>query len=143
MSIYIKPPVWFWVVSGLALVWNLMGTGAFFMQMMISDEMLRQMPQAQQTAMQTQPLWFKIAFGTSVIAGTLGCIVLLVRKSFAINLFVLSFISVLVQMFYSYILADHITDYGPGAAIMPFMIVIIGGLLIWFARNSEQRAWIY
>lgn len=142
MTEKLKLPMWFWVATAVALLWNLMGVGALFMQIFATPEDLAKMTEAQRMALQANPTWFNIAFATSVIMGTLGCIFMLMRKSLAILLFIISFAAVLVQMLYSFFLSEHTTDYGPGEIVMPIMIIAIGALLIWFARTSRDKGWI-
>ena len=142
MTEKLKLPVWFWVLAIVALLWNLMGVWAFFMQISPSPEDLAKTTEAQRLARDANPTWFNIAFGTSVIAGALGCILMLMRKSLAILLFIISFAAILVQMLYSFILSEHMTDYGPGETIMPLMIIAVGAFLIWFARSSRDKGWI-
>ncbi|MBL1420016.1 MAG: hypothetical protein COC24_005840 [Alphaproteobacteria bacterium] len=142
MTEKLKLPLWFWVVAIVALLWNLMGVFAFAMQVTMSASDMAQLPEAQRMALENNPMWFNIAFGTSVIAGALGCIFMLMRKSLAILAFIISFAAVLVQMLYSFFLSEHMTDYGSGETIMPLMIIAVGAFLIWFARSSRDKGWI-
>lgn len=137
-----KLPMWFWVASVAGLLWNLLGVSAFFMQIFMSPETLAEMPEAQRMALEANPIWFTIAYGVSVITGALGCIYMLKLNKLALLLFLISFVSVLVQMLYSFLLSEHIVDYGPGELVMPMMIVFVSLLLISFASNSKQKNWI-
>lgn len=134
--------MWFWVVSVVALLWNLMGVSAFLMQMLMTTEDMAALPEAQRMALEANPIWFTIAYGTSVIAGALGCVFMLLRNKLATPLFMISLLSILVQMVYSFFMSEHVVDYGPGEIIMPIMIIIVGILLTWFARGSQQKGWI-
>ncbi len=142
MTEFIKIPKWYWVAAVAGLLWNLLGVSAFVMQMLISPDMLENMAEAERMALEANPTWFTVAYGTSVIAGALGCSFMMLRNKLATPLFIISFISVLVQMYYSFFMSEHITDYGPGAMSMPIMIIIIGIFLIWFARSSRAKGWI-
>uniref|UniRef100_A0A2A4YSA9 Sugar transporter n=1 Tax=OCS116 cluster bacterium TaxID=2030921 RepID=A0A2A4YSA9_9PROT len=142
MTEKMKLSMWFWIAAIVALLWNLMGVSAFFMQVSMSADDMAKLPEAQRMALEANPTWFNIAFGTSVIAGALGCVFMLMRKSLAILAFIISFAAVLVQMLYSFFLSEHITDYGPGEVVMPLMIIAVGALLIWFARSSRDKGWI-
>ena len=142
MTEKLKLPRWFWLAAIAALLWNLLGVAAFFSQMFMTPEMLAEMTEAQRMALEANPTWFNVAYGTSVIAGALGCVAMLMRKSLAILLFIISFAAILLQMLYSFFLSEHVTDYGPGEVIMPLMIIAIGALLIWFARTSRDKGWI-
>lgn len=142
MTEKLKLPMWFWVVSVVALLWNLMGVSAFLMQMLMTTEDMAALPEAQRMALEANPIWFTIAYGTSVIAGALGCVFMLLRNKLATPLFMISLLSILVQMVYSFFMSEHVVDYGPGEIIMPIMIIIVGILLTWFARGSQQKGWI-
>ena len=95
-----KPPVWFWVVSGLALVWNLLGVMAYIVQVTMSPETLAALPEADQAAYAALPSWYMAAFATAVFAGSLGCLALLLRKKWATLLLTLSFAAVVIQQIY-------------------------------------------
>lgn len=42
-----KPPVWFWIISVLALVWNAMGIMAYLGRAFATDEMIAALPEEQ------------------------------------------------------------------------------------------------
>ena len=71
------PPKWFWIVSSILLVWNLMGVMAFFQQMAVTAEQIAAMPEAEQLLYNSIPIWATIAFAFAVFGGTLGCVGLL------------------------------------------------------------------
>ncbi len=97
-----KLPVWFWIISVLALIWNFMGVGAFIMQLTMSDETRMKLPELERAMYAAIPTWYMIAFGIAVFAGFLGCVGLVLRKAWAVKLFILSFIAVLVQQLYMF-----------------------------------------
>ena len=43
-----SPPVWFWVISIVALLWYLMDISAFSMRVFMSDDVIKAMPKSQQ-----------------------------------------------------------------------------------------------
>jgi hypothetical protein len=62
-------PKWFWIVCGLALVWNLLGVGAFVAQMAMTAEAMAQLPQVEQDMYAATPGWVNIAFACAVFGG--------------------------------------------------------------------------
>ena len=74
-----KPPVWFWVVSVIALLWNLVGVMNYLNQAFNQVALLEAMDQAQRTAFESIPAWATAAFAIAVFSGTLACIRLLDR----------------------------------------------------------------
>ena len=83
MTTSVKPPVWFWVVSIIALVWNLMGVAAYLMDAYMSIEQLEAMSQEMRELYEGRPAWVTAAFAIAVFAGFIGSIGLLLRKKWA------------------------------------------------------------
>jgi len=132
----------FWVIAALALAWNLVGVYAYIGQVTMTDEAVMQLPEAQRTFYQTVPAWAVGAFAIAVFGGALGCLLLLLRKSLATPVLVLSLAGVAVQMYHSFAIANAIDVYGPGGLVMPAMIVVIAVFLIWYARHAATKGWI-
>lgn len=138
----ISPPLWYWIVSVLALLWNLLGLMAFVMQLLITEEMLSQMPEAERQMLENLPGWIYIPFAVAVIGGTLGCVGLLLRQRWASPVLILSLIGVIIQNGYSWTMTDALSVYGPQAMILPIMVIGIGVFLIWLVNFAVQKRWI-
>lgn len=138
----VKPPTWFWVVSIIALVWNLMGVGAYLAQAFTPDDIVSQMEQAVQDLINATPAWVTAAFAIAVWAGALGCVLLLMRKRLAHIVLIISFVGIVVQMFYNVFISNSIEVYGPGGLTMPIMTFLIGIGLIFFAKKGIAVGWL-
>ncbi len=132
----------FWILSGLFLVWNLMGVMAFLMQVTMSDEALAVLPEAQRDLYLGTPAWANAAFAVAVFGGTLGCIFLLLRKSWAVPVLILSLAGVAVQMFHAFFLSPALEVLGAGGLVMPVLVTAGALFLIWYARRARSRNWI-
>ncbi len=137
-----KPPVWFWIVSGLALVWNLLGVWAYITLVTRSDADIAKLPEAEQAILAVQPAWVTGVFALAVFAGALGCGALLLRKKLALALFAASLIGVIAQQVYFFILTDIGKSLGSAALVMPISIVVVALALLWFAQKSATKNWI-
>jgi hypothetical protein len=135
-------PKWFVILAVVLVIWNLMGVMAFIMQMTMTAEQISALPAKEQMMYQGIPLWVNIAFGCAVFGGALGCIALVLKKSIALPILLVSLIGVLVQMYHSFFIANSIEVYGPGSTIMPSMVVIIAIFLVWLANNAKAKGWI-
>jgi len=135
-------PKWFWIVCGLALVWNLLGLGAFIAQITMTAEAMRQLPQAEQDMYAATPQWVNIAFACAVVGGSLGSLALLLKKAMALPIFIVSLIGVLVQMSYVFLVSKAVEIYGPGSAVMPSMVLLIAIALVWFSNSAKTKSWI-
>ncbi|WP_298475190.1 hypothetical protein [uncultured Maribacter sp.] len=138
----VKPPIWFWIVSAIALLWNLAGVGAYLQHTYMSIEDLEKLSQAERLLYESQPSWVTAAFAIAVWGGALGCIALLLRKKWAKPMLLVSLLGVLAQMAHSFFISNSFEVYGPGAMIMPIMVIIIAIALVFFARKSQDRNWI-
>lgn len=137
-----KPPVWFWIVSALALIWNVMGVTAFVMQVTMSAEDMAALPDAERILYETTPMWATIAFAVAVFGGAIGCLFLLLRKKWATSMLMASLAGIIVQMIHSFFISNSFEVFGPGSAIMPIMVLLIAILLIWLAQSATKKSWI-
>lgn len=131
------PPRSFWIISGLALAWNLLGIGAYLMHVMMPPEALAAMSDAERALYTGAPSWVTGAYAIAVFGGTLGCVGLMLRKKWATLVFVVSLIGILAQMGYSLLVQDTIEVMGATVVVMPLVIVAIGIYLVWFARKAQ------
>lgn len=138
----VKPPLWFWIVAVLALLWNLQGSYAFHRELTLSPEALAALPLEQQQINAAMPSWVFAFFGVAVIAGVLGSLGLLLRRRWAVPLLLLSFLCVTVQMLSAYATTPVWSLMGAGGAVFPLVLVVVCLLLWLFARMSARRGWI-
>jgi len=135
-------PKWFIPVAILAMVWNLMGVMAFISQVMMTPEMIAELPQAEQVFYTSLPLWATMAFACAVFGGAFGSLALLMKKMLAEPLLILSLVGVAVQMFHSFVISNSFEVFGPGGAIMPAMIVIIAIVLVRLTGKAKINGWL-
>ncbi len=137
-----KPSSLFYIISSMALVWNLMGVFNFLDQALMSDEVLASLPKDQQLIYQDVPVWVTAAFAIAVFSGTLGAVFLLLKKKIASTFFILSFIGIVTQMSYGLLLDEKTDNYGPLGLLMPLMIITVGAYLIWYSKKANKNRWL-
>lgn len=138
-----KPPVWFWVVSVVALLWNLMGVMAYLGNAMMTDEMKAALPPEQLELVENTPAWVTAAFAIAVWGGLLGCIALLLRKRWAKPVLIISLLGILAQMSYSFFMSNAAEVYGQvQGVIIPIFVIAIGVALVLFAKKAQQNRWL-
>ena len=133
-----KPNTIFWVIGIVALLWNILGVGAYLAQAYMTDDTLALLPQEDQNFYNNIPAWVTAAFAASVFSGLFGCIALLMRKKIAVLLFTLSLICVLAQQVYNFFLQDDVALSG-ARMIGPILIIVICFFLMWFAKAQKQN----
>ena len=138
----VQSPKWFMLVSLIALVWNLLGVTAYIMQVTMSPEALAALPDAERALLESTPAWATGAFAIAVNGGALGCLFLILRKTWAVPLLELSLLGVIVQMSHSIFIAKSIGVYGPGGMTMPVIVIVISFYLVYLARSAKARHWL-
>ena len=137
-----KPTGLFWIISSMALVWNLMGVFNYLTQAFMTDAVLASLPKDQQLMYQDVPSWVTAAFAVAVFFGTLGAIFLLLKKKVSSTFFILSFLGIFVQMTYGLLITKSTDSYGPLGLVMPLMIIAIGAYLIWYSKKASENRWL-
>ncbi|SNT38089.1 hypothetical protein SAMN05421640_3655 [Ekhidna lutea] len=138
----VKPPIWFWVVAVFALLWNLMGVKAYLDQAFMSDDAFAQLEAAMQDIFNQTPAWVTAAFAIAVWGGALGSLLLILRKSLAHTVLIISLVGIVIQMFHNVFLSDNLDAYGPGGIPMALMILGFGVGLVFFSKKSKSAGWI-
>ena len=138
-----KPPTWYWVVSGLAVLWMLFGVMAWVMDLMTDEAGLAELSEAQRQLYAARPQWVFVVYGVAIFSGLAGAVGLLLRKSWASMLFAVSLAAIIVQFGYMFLGMHAVQVLGAAAAIpFPLVIFLIGVALLWFANRSRKVGWI-
>lgn len=142
MTTTTKPATAFWIIGVVAVLWNLTGIMAFSMQILMTPEALDALPGAERELLASTPAWLKFVYGVAVFGGTLGCILLLMKKASAYLVFLVSLIAILIQMLFSILFTKSMEVYGPTALIMPVLVIAIALFLLWYTKSCQAKGWI-
>jgi hypothetical protein len=134
-------PKWFMIVVAVLLVWNLLGVMAYIMQVTMSPEVLAALPDAQRQIYASTPAWATAAFAIAVNFGALGCVLLLLKRNLAGLFLQFSLAGVLVQMYHAFFMSKSFEVFGPGALVMPVMVVVIAIYLVMLAAKARANRW--
>ena len=137
-----KPNTNFWIIGGAALVWNLIGLVFYVGQVSTTPEALAALTEAQQEFFLGTPTWATAAFAIAVNAGVLGSIFLLLRKTWAVPLLVISLLAIVVQDVDAFVLRDAYGVMGISSLLIPSMVFVIGIALLLYARETKKRGWL-
>ena len=128
----------FWIISAVALIWNVMGVTNYFMQM--NADALPAYREAERAIIEGRPAWATGAFAIAVFGGALGSLLLLIKKSAAYYLFIASLLGVIVTMVHT--LGVGI-DFGLGEVLgIILMPLAVAALLIWYTKKAQSSGWI-
>lgn len=135
-------PVWFWIVSGLALLWEAMGCYAYVTEVSMNAAQLDALSDGERQLMSSVPVWATAAFAIATWGGLAGAVGLLLRRNWARWLFIVSLIAVLVQFSWWFLVAGAAEVIGPSAYTMPVAVIVIGAILVWFSTMAAKRGWL-
>ena len=145
----IKVPVWFWLVSLLALVWYLFGVFQFYSSLTMSPESLAPMVEAGQMTQSyadfivVMPLWIKALFGLATLGGTLGSLLLLVRKRSANFLFIVSLCGAVLMYVFLYGFSGKLYMIPASDLIIAGVVMVVTFLMILFCGRMQARGILY
>lgn len=137
-----KAPGWFLPVAIVALLWNLLGCFAFASDLMATPADIAAMSAEQQALHAARPAWAIVATALAVIGGALGCIGLILRKRWALPLFVVSLVGVVVQDIGMFVLADGASLAGMPAVALQGVVLLVAIGLVVLARKADRNGWI-
>jgi hypothetical protein len=131
----------FWVIGAIALIWNVIGVINFFMQM--NATVVATMPEMQRAIIQNRPIWATGAFAITVFFGAFGCVLLLLRKSAATYLFIVSLVGVIVHMLPYLGMGDSTGKFGMVEISMFIMMpLLVAAFLIGYSKWAGKKRWI-
>lgn len=134
----VRPLAWFWIVSIIGLLWNLIGVMAFvndvfFLDQQTLDELQRDFYEGRQT-------WALAAYGVAVFGGALGCLALLLRKTWALPMLLVCLTGIVVQNIHGLVQGNGLEAFGPQGLVLPVLVFSIALVLAWFAHFARGAA---
>ncbi len=137
----IKRAHWsFWLISVLALLWNLGGAINYLMQTNI--EFVVSLPETHKAIIKSRPFWATGGFAIGVFGGAIGCLLLLLRKSLAFYVLIASLIGVIVTMFHTINIANSkITFSLSEIVVMIILPVVVSAIMVWYAKLVSKKYW--
>ena len=128
----------FRVIGAVALGWNVMGAINFFVQM--NPDALAAYRESERAIIEGRPAWATGAFAIAVFGGTLGSLLLLLRKPAAIHVFVVSMLGVIATMIHA-LGAGIAFSLGEilGIILMP---LAVAAFLIWYSMQARRKGWL-
>jgi hypothetical protein len=66
----------------------------------------------------------------------LGCLLLLLRKSLAVPVFIVSLVAVVIQDIYVFGMTDAAAVFGSSSVIIQTVVFVVAVLLVWYSRRA-------
>jgi len=133
------PPISFYIVAGVFLFFNVTGLIFYYQQMTLTPQMLQGLNASTIAFMEATPVWATSGYAIAVNAGVVASIVLLLRKAWALPVYIVSFAGVLTQDFDAFVLRDAVGVWGSSAYYVPSVVLVMCLVEIWYSRSVANR----
>ena len=119
-----------------------MGCAAFAMELFAAEAMMEGWTAEQKAWAESFPAWIYVEYGLAVFTGVAGSVCLLIRKSWAIPLFAICLVAVLLQMTYTMLVCGGLQVMGPSSAVMPLLVIVLAGVFLAFSYFAKIKGWL-
>lgn len=135
-----RTPWHLWVVGGLAFVWSVFGAFDYLMTQTRNADYLSAFTAEQLAYFNSFPRWVVSAWAVGVWGGVLGALLLLLRKRWAVWVFLASLLAIVVTTIHSYILSNGMDVVGDAFSLVFTAVIFVVALgLFLYARAMHRR----
>jgi hypothetical protein len=137
-----RPPIWFWIASVIALIWNARGIIQYLQQAYNAESFRALYTPEQLVLADSSPVWAAAAFPIAVFGSVLASMLFRLRKKLAKTVFLVALIAIVVQMPHGLLIAKSYEVSRILQTSMAIIVPIVGLLLYMFAKRSAEKGWI-
>ncbi|MGB5455916.1 MAG: hypothetical protein WBO73_03330 [Gammaproteobacteria bacterium] len=131
----------FWWVSVFALLWNAGGAINYLMQTNL--EFVSTLPETHRAIIEGRPTWATGGFAIGVFGGVIGCLLLLLRKSVAYYIFIISLLGIIITMIHTINVASSKISFSAGETVVMILLpLIVAVLLILYTKLVMGKNWV-
>ena len=107
-----RTPWHLWVIGVVALLWNAMGALDYVMTQTRNEGYMSNFTPEQLSFFYGFPAWVDAAWAIAVWGGVLGALLLLIRRRYAVWVFLASLIAMVITAFQNYVLSNGMEIIG-------------------------------
>lgn len=126
-----------WVVGIVSLLWNAFGAFDYLMTQTENASYMENFTPEQLEFFYGLPAWVVFFWAIAVWGSVLGSVLLLLRKGWAVEVFLISFASMIITTIHNLFLANGLEIMGTVGAIFSFIIFVVALLLWLYARKMR------
>lgn len=134
-----KPPLSFWIIACLAMVWNFIEYYISSYEMKVMEE---NVTKAELQDIESVSTFFITVFLVGLFAELLGSFALLMRKKIAVVLYATASFAMVIAEVYWMFHINFSTSSAFLSVTLPFFVMLIAVLLFLYARYAKDKGWI-
>lgn len=134
-----RPPIHFWIIAVIAVLWNGVGAFDYVATQLRLESYMSAFSEEQLTFFYGLPTWVVAAWAIAIWSAVLGSLAMLFRWRWALHLFVISLIAMLITSFQNFVLSNGAEIMGTGGIIFSLVIALISIFLVFYNRAMLQR----
>ncbi|MDX1812920.1 MAG: hypothetical protein R3240_13270 [Gammaproteobacteria bacterium] len=131
----------FWVIALFALLWNIGGSINYILQTDL--EFVATLPDTHKAIIEGRPVWATGGFALGVFGGSIGSLLLLLKKHSSLYMFIASLAGIAVTMIHTINVAYSTTTFTFAEIfVMIALPIIVAVLVIWYTIVAKRKHWI-
>jgi len=134
----VATPWHLWLVGVLALLWNSIGAFDYLMTQTRNASYMGQFTPEQLAYFYAFPAWVVSTWALSVWGGVLGSLLLLLRTRWAVTVFGVSLVTMVITTIYNFALTNGADVMGAFGVIFSVVIFAIAVALFLYARHLAR-----
>ncbi|GAA5191264.1 hypothetical protein [Ferrimonas gelatinilytica] len=134
------PAPWhLWLVAILAIAWNAMGALDYYLTQSGDAEYLSAFTPEQVAFFTGFPAWVDASWAVAVWGGLLGALLLLLRKSLAVPVLLISLLAMVLTTIHNYLLMDGLQVMGDPFSLTFTLVIFLVALFLLRYANRQRR----
>lgn len=129
-----------WLIGLIGGLWCSMGVASFVLTQLNVEAVMSRFPPEQREYFESFPLWAVVFWAIGVVAGVIGCLLLLLRDRLAFHFFLASMIGAIVVNLGGLLLLGGMKVMGGASELgLTLFPIIVAGLLACYARAMSKK----
>lgn len=133
----------FWIVAGLATLWNAFGCFDFAMSVARNRAYMAEMPPGMIDWLDAAPTWTLVPWAAGVWGSMAGALLLLARSRHAVAAFAISLAGLAMSQIWQLTVTMPPAMDTPGMKAMTVVIWLIAIGLLWFAWDKRRTSLLH
>jgi hypothetical protein len=134
-----QTPWHLWAIGIVAVMWNGFGAYDYLATVIPIESYMQRFTPEQRAYFESFPVWAVSAWAIAIWSSVLGSLALLIRKRWAVWLFGLALVAMVVSYVYTMGISDGMEMMGTAAFVMTLIIFVIAIGLFLYSRAMASR----